>query len=99
MLKKYSEFVNEGNRVDGVFGGTGEQMSTHLEKYLEKRKKNKDEEEGDEELQKEIEDDMRNNHDKCVRCGKPFTDCTCETDDYHSTINVYRIPKGKIIKK
>lgn len=37
--------------------------------------------------------------DTCPRCGKDASECKCEKRDYGSTINLYRLGKGKITKQ
>ena len=37
--------------------------------------------------------------DICSRCGKDAGECKCEKRDYGSTVNLYRLGKGKITKK
>lgn len=47
-----------------------------------------------------ISDKEKNkNKDRCPRCGELTKECDCHESDFYSTINIYRIPKGKEFKK
>ena len=101
MLKSFSEYISEGNRVDGVYGGTGENKGTDLEQWeaeQEKKKKKKKKPEQDEKLEAEVQKEIKKDADKCPRCGKVWVDCKCQEKDYQSTVNVYRQEKGKVTK-
>ena len=46
-------------------------------------------------LEKEKED----NKDLCPRCNQSQSSCECDSEDYYSTKNIYKLPKGKEFKK
>lgn len=101
MLKSFSQYLEEGNRVDGVYGKTGEDKTTDLEKWeeeQEKKKKKKKSPEQDEELEADVQTELKQQADKCPRCGKGWDDCKCQKEDYQSTVNVYRQTPGKVTK-
>lgn len=52
----------------------------------------------DPDLVLKMQEYMRNQGDKCPRCGKNFSECICMERDYASTVNLYRLGKGKIKK-
>jgi len=49
-------------------------------------------------LDKEVDDYIEDNNDICPRCKEPLGDCKCEDEDYWSTKNAHRAPKGKEVK-
>jgi hypothetical protein len=101
MLKSFLQYIKEANRVDGVFGGAGEDKTTDLEKWEEEKKKKSKKKEKpvqDEKTEAEINDDLKDKADKCPRCGKTRDDCKCQKEDYQSTVNIYRQKPGTVTK-
>lgn len=81
LFKKFSGFVYEE-----------ENMTTFL------RMKSKEEKPSvDKNKEKEIEQYREDRNKVCPRCGKKEGDCECSEQDFFSTVNAYRIPKGKEI--
>lgn len=49
----------------------------------------------DKDVEADIEKFRYENEGKCARCGKLPKFCKCPEKDYYSTVNAYRITKGK----
>lgn len=54
-----------------------------------------EEEPVDKKKQKKIDKYREEKEKVCPRCGKNEGECKCPTEDFYSTINAYRIPKGE----
>jgi hypothetical protein len=52
----------------------------------------------DPELVTKMQEYQNEQGDLCPRCGKGGGDCVCQERDYGSTINLYRLGKGKVKK-
>lgn len=52
----------------------------------------------DPELVLKMQEEQGDETDKCNRCGKTGSDCICQNRDYGSTVNLYRLGKGKLTK-
>jgi hypothetical protein len=44
----------------------------------------------DEEIEKNINTYIKDKTEECPRCGESIKDCSCEDDDFRSTININR---------
>lgn len=81
LFKKFSSFLNEE-----------EDMTTFLKMKSKEEKKPVDKEK-----EEEIEKYREERNKVCPRCGHKEGDCECSEKDFYSTINAYRIPKGKMV--
>ena len=52
----------------------------------------------DKDLEKKLSDEADEQSERCPRCNEPFDDCSCNDDDYWSTQNFHRAPKGTVEK-
>jgi hypothetical protein len=74
-----------------AFVAEEEDMNT----FLKLRTKEK-EEPVDKKIQKKVDKERENREKVCPRCGhKEGEGCKCGDDDFYSTVNAYRIPRGQ----
>lgn len=52
----------------------------------------------DPDLVDKVEKEESDAQENCPRCGEGIEGCKCVDEDPSSTVNLYRIPKGKEIK-
>lgn len=52
----------------------------------------------DEKLEAEVTADGSYEDEECPRCGEMPDKCTCPEDDFWSTQNYHRVPKGEVEK-
>lgn len=81
LFKKFSQFLNEE-----------EDMTTFL-----KTKSKEQKPPVDKKKEEEVEKYREERNKVCPRCGQKEGDCECPEKDFYSTINAYRIPKGKMV--